>query len=387
MSKKSKKLAVESRAASSKPNAPVQAIGRRKWSLSAVVGIGLAVLGMACLAFFGLPALLSAISGDVGPIRIESREPPEPAPDDMVWVPGGVFWMGSEEFPDAVPVHKVAVDGFWMDRTEVTNDQFAKFIAATNYVTIVERPLDPAKFGKEIIQPFSTVFRQLDHRVDPRTISPLRWWRMAPGASWKHPEGPFSDIKDKGNHPVVHICYADAAAYATWAGKRLPTEAEWEFAFRGGLDQKAYSWGDDLAPSGKPMANTWQGEFPHHNSLEDGHAGAAPVGSYPPNGFGLHDLSGNVWEWCSDWYQPGYPDSSSLRNPKGPDSSDDPNEPGVPKRVQRGGSYLCCDNYCVRFKSGARGKGELESSTNHIGFRCVREPSSLSPSPSSMRSR
>jgi sulfatase modifying factor 1 len=345
---------------------------------------------------------------DLGPIHINSLTPPGPGPEGMVWIPGGTFWMGSEKFPDAKPIHKVYVDGFWMDRTEVTNNQFAKFVEATGYITVVERPLDPKMFpgfdpalfgflpeylaalafmpsqsmpvnipwagvhlAPGMLKPFSLVFKMPEKAVDLNGANPSIWWRAVVGASWKHPEGPASDLKGRENHPVVHICFADAEAFAKWAGKRLPTEAEWEFASRGGLDRKPYAWGEEAKPNGKPMANTWQGEFPHRNTLEDGYLGTAPVASFPANGFGLNDMAGNVWEWCADWYQPNYPTSFPERNPQGPKESHDPAEPGVPKRVQRGGSFLCCENYCVRFMAGARGKGETESTANHIGFRCV----------------
>ncbi len=326
----------------------------------------------------------------------------------MVWIPGGTFWMGSNKFDDAKPIHKVYVDGFWMDRTEVTNAAFAKFVEATGYVTVVERQPDPRKFpgfrvelfgfqpdyvgclavgpadgltgfpwvgvlhAQPMLKPFSLVFTMPKETVDPFKAPPLTWWRVVVGASWKHPEGLGSSVTGRENHPAVHICFEDAEAYAAWAGKRLPTEAEWEFASRGGLDKKPYTWGDEFKPDGEPMANTWQGAFPYRNTLEDGYLGSAPVGSFPANGFGLHDMAGNVWEWCSDWYQPKYPSAFPERNPKGPATSHDPLEPGVPKRVQRGGSFLCCDNYCVRFMAGGRGKGELETTANHIGFRCVK---------------
>jgi formylglycine-generating enzyme required for sulfatase activity len=294
----------------------------------------------------------------------------------MVWVPGGVFFMGSSQFDDAQPVHKVQVDGFWMDRTEVTNAQFARFVEATGYLTIAEKTPDKSQFpdaAPEDLKPFSIVFTPPDQQVDPSTCSHTLWWKAVKGASWRHPEGPASDLKGRENHPVVHVSYVDAQAYAAWAGKRLPTEAEWEFAARGGLDGKKFCWGDELAPGGKYMANTWQGQFPNQNSLLDGFAGTAPVGSFPANAFGLVDMAGNVWEWCADWYHPAYYKFSPNTNPKGPRASFDPLEPGVPKRVQRGGSYLCCDNYCMRYLPGARGKGEPESSANHIGFRCVRD--------------
>jgi formylglycine-generating enzyme required for sulfatase activity len=347
---------------------------------------------------------------DLGPVGVNPGKAPGPAPDGMVWIPGGTFWMGSEEkeFADARPVHKVYVDGFWMDKTEVTNAQFAEFVKATGYATVVERPLDP-EYAKEFrvenygfqpdylahlgmapdaglaglswggiyhaqpfLRPFSLVFHQPDRYFDPLKSDYRNWWRAVPGACWKHPRGLYSNLEGRANHPVVQICYEDATAYAKWAGKRLPTEAEWEFAARGGLDRKTYSWGNELTPNGKHMANTWQGKFPHQNTLEDGYLGTAPVGSFPPNGFGLVDMAGNVWEWCSDWYQPGYASDLPQRNPHGPTSSHDPLEPGVPKRVQRGGSFLCCDNYCVRYKMGSRGKGDPTSTGNHIGFRCVK---------------
>jgi len=282
--------------------------------------------------------------------------------------------MGSEEFDDALPVHKVQVDGFWMDRTTVTNAQFVAFVKATGYVTVVERIPDRKNAAPQL-KPFSLVFHAPGRHIDdPFHCDVGEWWRPVAGACWLHPEGPMSDLKGKDDHPVVHICYDDAVAYAQWAGKRLPTEAEWEFAARGGLDRNTFAWGNALKPNGKSMANTWQGEFPNHNTLEDGYLGTAPVGSFPANGFGLHDMAGNVWQWCSDWYQPKYLLHLPQRNPQGPASSNDPLEPGIPKRVQRGGSFLCCDNYCVRFKVGGRGKGEPDSTANHIGFRCVKAP-------------
>jgi len=300
------------------------------------------------------------------------------APAGMVWIPGGRFWMGTEHMEDAQPVHKVEVKGFWMDRTDVTNEEFARFVKATRYVTIAERPLDPKEFpnlAPEDLTPGSVVFTPpagpvlLDH--------PLAWWRFVRGANWRHPEGPKSDLLDKEKYPVVHIAWPDAVAYAKWAGKRLPTEAEWEFAARGGRDRQDYAWGNELKPGGKWKANTFQGHFPDKNSSEDGYAGAAPVASFEPNDFGLYDMSGNVWQWVSDWYRPDY--YSQLRgvgevalNPQGPNDSFDPQEPGVAKRVQKGGSFLCTDQYCERYMPGARGKGDPETGTNHAGFRCAR---------------
>jgi formylglycine-generating enzyme required for sulfatase activity len=295
--------------------------------------------------------------------------------DGMVWIPGGEFWMGTEDsYPDCKPVHKVYVDGFWMDRTEVTNAQFARFVRATGYQTVAERPPDLKRYPnapKEARRPFSFVFTPPPGKVP--LDDHFRWWKPVPGANWRHPEGPGSDLKGRENYPVVHICWHDAVAYARWAGKRLPTEAEWEFAARGGLDRKRYVWGDALLPGGKWMANVWQGEFPHHNTAADGYAGAAPVGSFPPNGYGLYDMAGNAWEWCADWYHSGYYRFSPKRNPPGPSTSFDANDPsGEPKRVRRGGSFLCSDNYCLRYLPGSRDGSPPDSAANHIGFRCVR---------------
>jgi formylglycine-generating enzyme required for sulfatase activity len=293
--------------------------------------------------------------------------------ENMVWIPGGSFEMGDADFPDAQPIHAVELDGFWMDRTEVTNAQFARFIGATGYVTVAERKPDPREFPDappDKLVPGSIVFKPPDKDVP--LDQPYEWWAYVPGANWRHPEGPGSDLTGRENHPVVHVCWHDAVAYARWAGKRLPAEAEWEYAARGGLKQKRYTWGDELRPGGKWMANIWQGKFPRENTKEDGYERTAPVGSFPSNGFGLYDMAGNVWEWCADWYRPDYYGVSPARNPEGPGSSFDPQEPTLPKRVQRGGSYMCSDLYCVRYRPGARGKGEPGSAAGHIGFRCVR---------------
>jgi formylglycine-generating enzyme required for sulfatase activity len=225
----------------------------------------------------------------------------------------------------------------------------------------------------------SVVFSPPDQAV--ALNNQFQWWRYVAGANWRHPEGPNSNIKDRMNHPVVHIAYEDAVAYGNWAGKRLPTEAEFEFASRGGLDRNRYAWGDEFMPGGKHMANTFQGHFPDTNTGEDGYAATAPVGSFPANGYGLFDMAGNVWEWTSDWYRADYYQTVAAtgeisRNPKGPADSFDPNEPGVQKRVHRGGSFLCTDQYCARYVAGGRGKGEIDTGTNHLGFRCVREPRS-----------
>lgn len=325
---------------------------------------------------------------------------PTPAPSGMVWIPGGEFSMGctdpradlcggNEPMDDARPVHRVALAPFWMDRTEVTNAEFARFVAATGYVTFAERKPRAEDYpgaAPDQLVPGSVVFSP------PRAAVPLdnalRWWRYVPGADWRHPSGPNSTIVGHDQDPVLHVAYEDAAAYAAWAGKRLPTEAEWEFAARGGLTGARYTWGDDLTVNGRWMANIWEGAFPHKNSEDDGFSGIAPVASFPANAYGLHDMAGNAWEWCSDWYRP---DAYALAqraagggvvvNPRGPAESEsfDPQEPGMPKRVQRGGSYLCTDQYCTRYMVGTRGKGAVDTGSNHVGFRCVRDANPAAP--------
>ncbi len=293
---------------------------------------------------------------------------------EMVWIPGGTFLMGADEFVDARPVHSVSVKGYWMDEHEVTNAEFARFVAATHYITTAERPLNPADYPSvpaEQLVPGSAVFTPPAQQVS--LANPLQWWEYVKGASWQHPKGPQSSIKGHENEPVVHVSYEDAMAYAKWAGKRLPTEAEWEFAAQGGKGNRTYYWGDELKPSGKWIANIYQGDFPSRNTTEDGFAGAAPVKSFPANPYGLYDMDGNVWEWCQDLYRPDYYLKSPKNDPKGPADSYDPDEPGAVKRVQRGGSFLCSDQYCVRYKAGSRGKGEVSSGSNNLGFRCVRD--------------
>lgn len=303
-------------------------------------------------------------------------QPAGAAPEGMVWVPGGTFWMGGDDssMTDARPVHEVRVAGFWMDRTEVTNRQFARFVDATGYVTLAERKPEAADVPgapREMLVAGSIIFSPPSGKVSLE--NPLSWWRYVPGANWRHPEGPDSSINGRDDHPAVHIAWDDAAAYARWAGKRLPTEAEWEYAARGGKGRTRFVWGEELRPGGKWQANIWQGHFPDQNTGDDGHARTAPVASFPPNALGLCDMAGNVWEWCSDWYRPEY-QIQPRDNPTGPTSSFDPNEPGVPKRVQRGGSFLCTDQYCTRYLPGARGKGDPKSAASHVGFRCVRSP-------------
>lgn len=290
----------------------------------------------------------------------------------MVWVPGGSYKMGSNDFPDSQPIHEVEVDGFWMDAHEVTNAQFALFVEATGYQTVAERALDPADFPNvplDMLVPGSAVFSPPSNKVNLNEH--MQWWKYVAGANWRHPEGPTSNIKGKENYPVVQICFEDAAAYAKWAGKRLPTEAEWEYAARGMRENSKYYWGEDLKPNGKYVANIFQGDFPMNDTKEDGFAGLAPVKSFAANPLGLYDMEGNVWEWCSDFYRPDYYKNSPKKNPKGPLDSFDPQEPGLIKRVQRGGSFLCSDQYCERYISGTRGKGEVGSASNNIGFRCV----------------
>jgi sulfatase modifying factor 1 len=319
------------------------------------------------------------------------------APKGMIWIKGGEFSMGSadptksngsdseqscgghEPMQDARPVHRVYVDGFWMDKTEVTNKQFEEFVSATGYKTIAEIAPTHEEFPTAPLANLvagSTVFTPTAQPVilDDK----LKWWRYEHGADWRHPEGPQSDLKGRGNFPVVQIAYPDALAYATWAGKRLPTEAEWEFAARGGLSGETYAWGNDFKPRDKFMANTYQGRFPLKDTGEDGFAGCAPVAKFPSNGYGLYDMAGNVWEWCSDLYRNDYyqqlaqASDTVVRNPQGPETSFDPMEPREKKHVQRGGSFLCTDQYCTRYMVGTRGKSETNSAGNHIGFRCVK---------------
>lgn len=291
----------------------------------------------------------------------------------MIFIKGGSFKMGSNQFPDAEPIHEVTVSGYYMDAHEVTNDQFAKFVQQTHYVTVAERPLNPKDYPGvplDKLVPGSGVFTPPAHQVN--LDNPMQWWTYVPGANWRHPKGPGSDLKGKGNLPVVQVCYDDCLAYANWAGKRIPTEAQWEYAAKAGQNYPNYYWGKELAPGGHYMANIFQGNFPYRNTLKDGFGELAPIGQFPANAFGLFDMEGNAWEWCSDFYRPDYYKNSPATNPKGPADSYDPQEPGVIKRVQRGGSFLCSDDYCIRYKAGARGKGEPTSGSNNLGFRLVR---------------
>ncbi|MFO1062087.1 MAG: formylglycine-generating enzyme family protein [Dongiaceae bacterium] len=313
--------------------------------------------------------------------------PPGEAPHpDMLWIPGGTFRMGSEDFyPEERPVHEVRVDGFWMDRYAVTNERFAAMVAATGYVTVAERPLDPADFPglpAEKLRAGSMLFRPAAGPVDLHDYS--LWWAWVPGTSWRHPLGPDSSLDGMERHPVVHVAYEDAEAFARWAGAALPTEAEWELAARGGLDGKKFTWGDEDFPGGKPMANNWQGEFPWQNLLIDGYAGTSPVGAFPPNGYGLCDMAGNVWEWTSDWYVPRHADDGAKPcctpriNPRilSPDKSYNPRQPQfrIPRKVVKGGSHLCAPNYCLRYRPAARQPQMIDTGMSHIGFRCIVRP-------------
>ncbi|TJZ52543.1 formylglycine-generating enzyme family protein [Sphingobacterium olei] len=293
----------------------------------------------------------------------------------MILIPGGEFRMGSADFDDAQPVHNVGLSSFWMDEHEVTNAQFKIFVESTGYVTLAERPLDPTDFpgvDPRMLVPGSAVF-SVPKNVQGLT-NHLQWWEYVPDANWRQPEGPNSSIIGKENHPVTQLAYQDAEAYAKWVGKRLPTEAEWEYAAKAGKHQnEIYYWGNEKKEDGKWLANIYQGEFPVNNTKEDGYETTAPVKSFPANAFGLYDMEGNVWEWCADLYRPDYYENSPKLNPRGPSEAYDPQEPGTVKRVQRGGSFLCNDQYCERYKAGSRGKGEVNSPTNNVGFRCVKD--------------
>ncbi len=298
----------------------------------------------------------------------------------MRWIPGGTFLMGSDNhYPEEAPAHTVRVDGFWMDEHTVTNSDFQKFVEATGYVTHVERPVNAADYPgaqPEMLKPASVVFEPPQGRVDMRNA--YNWWAYVAGADWRHPRGPRTSLKGLWDHPVVHVGFEDADAYAAWLGKELPTEAEWEFAARGGLDGAEFVWGDELMPGGRILANTWQGNFPHQNLLSDGYAWTSPVGAYPANGYGLHDMAGNVWQWTTDWYQ----EHKSIEggccgthNPRGgvKENSHDPLQPKllIPRKVIKGGSYLCAPNYCRRYRPAARMAQPIDTATCHLGFRTI----------------
>ncbi|MBR0798533.1 formylglycine-generating enzyme family protein [Bradyrhizobium jicamae] len=324
---------------------------------------------------------------------------PEPAADDgirtddMVWIPGGTFRMGSDHhYPEEAPSHRASVDGFWIDRTPVTNARFRAFVRDTGHITVAEQPPDPAQYPgalPEMLFAGSLVFQP------PRRLQTLRdwsqWWTFMRGADWRHPYGPRSNIDKLGSHPVVHVAYADALAYAKWAGKDIPTEAEWEFAARGGLEAEEYAWGGAFTPDGVHMANTWQGDFPLQNLREDGFERTSPVTAFPPNGYGVHDMIGNVWEWTTDWWSARHEADAAKpccipQNPRGgrEDASYDPALPAIriPRKVLKGGSHLCAPNYCRRYRPAARHAEPIDTSTSHVGFRCVvRPPAAVSHPP------
>jgi formylglycine-generating enzyme required for sulfatase activity len=362
----------------------------RTWIIVIAASVTAAVLGATHLR----RPLPSTTASNAMPVEVTFSQtvanttPPQAiAPDGMVWIPGGEFSMGArdpENMNDAVgmlatrdsrPIHRVYVDGFWMDRTEVTNEQFAAFVKATGYVTVAERTPRAEDFPgapPENLVAGSVVFSPPNHPVPLNNH--FQWWTYIKSANWKHPLGPDSSIVGKEKFPVVHVAYEDAVAYANWAGRRLPTEAEWEFAARGGMTGQLYPWGNDFRPEGEFNANSHQGHFPDHDTGEDHFVGIAPVAQFEANGYGLYDVGGNVWEWVTDWYRPDYYAQLAgrvARNPQGPDSSFDPEEPREKKRVMRGGSFLCTDQYCSRYMVGTRGKGDISTGTNHLGFRTV----------------
>lgn len=317
--------------------------------------------------------------------------PAGPAPEGMVWIPGGEFWMGTDDqdaWPDEHPAHRVRVGGFWMDVNEVTNREFARFIEATGYKTTAERaptveellaqspPGTPAP-DPSLLVPGSLVFIATKGPVPLDDVG--QWWHWTPGANWRHPFGPGSTLEGLEDHPVVHVSWDDAVAYATWAGKRLPTEAEWEFAARGGLDRQRYTWGNEPVedpPTTAPQANLWTGDFPYQNTAADGFAGTAVARSYPPNGYGLYDMAGNVWEWCSDWYVRDLyqqrSQAAAVSMATSPSSSHDATRPYMTQRVQRGGSFLCNDSYCSRYRPSARHGSTADTGMSHGGFRCAK---------------
>ena len=339
--------------------APVR---QRRWFIWIAVGIACAI----CVVLWAMQP------------REQKPFDPGPAPDGMVWIPAGTFWMGSSDpkMTDAQPEHAVTLDGFWMDATEVTNEQFEKFVAATGYKTTAELTAareEGAGDVPETRRPGSMVF--LTPEQFKSTDTQVLWWRFVAGADWRHPEGPESNLTGRERHPVVHVTWTDADAYAWWAGKLLPTEAQWEYAARGGLDRATFAWGNKLKQGERWRANLWQGEFPAYNSGDDGFKRTAPVGSYPANAYGLRDMAGNVWEWCQDWYKPDYYQESPERNPVGPPGSFEPSDPAAPRRVQRGGSFLSLANSPhPDFAAGARSRGDPNAAACHLGFRCVKSP-------------
>jgi formylglycine-generating enzyme len=320
---------------------------------------------------------------DDRPATVPAGSPPSA---ETVWIPGGMFRMGSNDhYPEEAPVHRVSLDGFWMDRSPVTNAAFARFVEATCYVTVAERAPDPRAYpgaAPALLVPGALVFVRPAGPVDLRDIG--NWWRWIPGACWQLPEGPGSNLAGREQHPVVQVARADVEAYAAWAGRQLPTEAEWEFAARGGLDGAEYAWGDTFAPEGRVMANTWEGEFPWQNDLRDGYERTSPVGLYPPNGYGLYDMIGNVWEWTQDWWRDQHREDADKsccipQNPRGPakQRSYDPAQLRIriPRAVLKGGSHLCAPNYCRRYRPAARMPQQIDTATSNLGFRLVVRPS------------
>lgn len=398
---------MSSRARRTHTSAPKKSTaGERKPSAKqAIAFAGVVLIALACFGIyyhFNSAPTLKAVDGmsahptdpgsqmhaiSFGPTVPNKPAPSSNTPKGMVWIPGGEFSMGAQDAADmndvgmkatvdSRPIHRVYVDGFFMDEKDVTNSEFEKFVKATGYVTVAERKPRAEDYPgapPENLVAGSVVFAPPDHPVTLDNY--FQWWTYVAGADWRHPLGPNSNIIGKGDYPVVQVAYEDAEAYAKWARKRLPTEAEWEFAARGGLAGKPYVWGDSFRPNGKWMANTHQGHFPDRDTGDDGYTGLAPVGKYAPNGYGLYDMAGNVWQWTSDWYRPDYyqqlSSAGTARNPQGPDEAYDPSEPGHKKKVQRGGSFLCTDQYCSRYMVGTRGKGDIDTGSNHLGFRCV----------------
>jgi formylglycine-generating enzyme len=373
--------------------------GERHASTLFLIVVSISWMALVC-GFSQLTAEADSLSQPAG----ESSGKQMAAPPGMIWIAGGEFTMGTSDpasFPNERPAHRVQVDGFWIDEHDVTNAEFAKFVEATSYVTTAEKkpdweelkkelPPDTPKPDDSVLVAGSLVFTPTSRPVPLDDLS--AWWRWVPGACWRHPEGPDSSIAGREKHPVVQVSWYDAAAYAKWAGKRLPTEAEWEFAARGGLDGKRYTWGDEFRPGGKYMANTWQGLFPVSNTAEDGFVGTSPVGSFPPNGYGLYDMAGNVWQWCSDWYRVDaftqiatqLANKNVCRDSGGPLESWDPADPNAPKRVVKGGSFLCNPSYCESYRPSARRGTPPDTGSSHTGFRCAM---SANPSLSSAESK
>ncbi len=319
--------------------------------------------------------------------QIEDR-----APRNMLWISGGTFCMGSDRhYPEEAPAHSVSVDGFWMDRSPVTNSEYLRFVRATGHVTLAEMPPKAEQYPgalPHMLRAGSLVFTPPTHAVDLRQWE--QWWQFRFGANWRRLYGARSSIAGLADHPVVHIAYSDALAYATWAGKDLPSEAEWEFAARGGLDGAEFAWGDEFTPGGRHLANTWQGNFPHENLAADGYERTSPVGTFPPNGYGLFDMIGNVWEWTADWYAQRHDGDVGRSccvpsNPRGAAEfgSYDPAQPNIriPRKVVKGGSHLCAPNYCQRYRPAARHAQPVDSSMSHVGFRCVLRSSPPRPRP------